>query len=93
MAKVSGGPKESDRRASAVDTSIGNTTPNVPAMNEPIAGRPNKRRARCDAPSWPWAKRGITLPSERDVNATERAVQAWFDSSEYKERQAAFMEK
>jgi enoyl-CoA hydratase/carnithine racemase len=32
-------------------------------------------------------------PEERDVAACERAVQACFDSTDYKEGQAAFMEK
>ena len=40
-AKVSGGPNDSDQRASSGDTSISSTTPMVPAMNEPIAAMPS----------------------------------------------------
>src|SRR6185503_18726239 len=40
-AKVSGGPNESDQRASSGDTSMSSTTPMVPAMNEPNAAMPS----------------------------------------------------
>ena len=48
-AKVSGGPKASDQRASAGDTSMSSTTPQVPATNEPIAAMPSA------APARPWS--------------------------------------
>jgi hypothetical protein len=51
-ANVSAGPKDSAQRASSGDMPIRNTTPTVPAMNEPKAAMPRAAPARPCSAIW-----------------------------------------